>query len=215
MQGSQRLKDQIENLLESKIGFSNRKSTWLYSVITLAVLSCILSAIITTTSLRQPNAKYFNIPVNLSKPNTYRTDFQPSFYSLGIEFILSFDDLYEANRNLKDFEAQITLSDKTGQVLLKKNKTRNNFSIHRIDGIPKSLRTTLSGTYGLKKGLTLEFKVIKPAIGLDDKGQHLTAYYMRTGMELAYAFYLFIIGMVFSLIAVVIIKRLYKSKLKS
>lgn len=184
------------------------KSSVFAIVLAVLAVSCFLfSAIVTMTSLGQPNTNFFDIPVDLSKPNTYRTDFRPARYSLGIEFHLIFDGIYEANQKLRNLEIQITLSDKTGQVLIDETKTRNDFRINRRKGTPDSLRCTSRRPYGQKGDIILEFKVINPAIGLDDKGQHLTANCMRTGMELAYAFYIFIIGLVSSLIAMVIIKR--------
>jgi len=97
----------------------------LFSIIlvVLAVSCFVVSTVVTTTSLRQPNAQIFDIPIELSKPNVYRTDFHPARYSLGIEFNLKFDELYSANKKMKDLEIQIAVIDKTAGVLFEEIKT--------------------------------------------------------------------------------------------
>jgi hypothetical protein len=194
--------------LNGKRQFQFIRTFFTIVAIVLAVSCFLISAIVFLTSLRQPNTKFFDIPVDLSKSKIYRTDFRPELYSLGIEFNLTFGEEYFPNEKLKDLEVQITVSDKTGQVLLDETKTRSDFRFNRIEGTPGSLRTTTSYyAYGLKGDLILEFKIINPAIALDGKVQHLTANCMRTGMEQVFALYVFLIGLISLPFAVFMIKR--------
>ena len=208
--------DTIKHPHKLQAGFSVRKFVWTCIVAILAILAIpcfIFSAAITKISLEQPNNNFLDTPVDLSKPSTYRTDFSPPRFSLGIEFLLAFDDLYLAKRNLEDLEVLITVSNKAGHVLFEQTKTKSDFRLNRIKSRADTLRCTFGHTPDLKGDFVLEFKVINPAIEMNDKGQYLTAGSMRTGMEMAYAIYTFIIGLVFSVIAFNIIKRLCKSKL--
>jgi hypothetical protein len=181
-------------------------------VLLLAVVLFVMAYVTWTEVTMADRAEPVNMEVDFSSPGEYASSFRTTYRTpLGIRLQLEFGGELSGRKpslsDLDGLEGQIRITDNEGQVVMIQDFTAESFQ--------RNLSMSVSFGRRQDKGWSITVDIAKPATALRNTQQFLTARYLICGLEAGYAVSAVLVGLVFTAVAIKIMRPKKKSESSS